>query len=118
MKHSKLNGLERDLIAGLGGLVDDLKSGKPIAKKYNYRRIVLDLAPKTYGPTQIRAIRKLLRISQGLFAQFLGVSIKTVRAWEQGKPPSEMACRFMDEIGRNPDYWRKRLAESAGIKTR
>jgi HTH-type transcriptional regulator/antitoxin HigA len=56
--------------------------------------------------------RKVLNASQALFAQFLGVSVKAVRKWESGQAPSEMACRFMDEIRRNPKYWHKRLRES------
>ncbi len=27
-----------------------------------------------------------------------------------------MACRFMDEIQRNPEFWRKRLLDSAKVK--
>jgi len=51
-----------------------------------------------------------------LFAHFLGVSVKTVRSWEQGKTPSDIASRFMDEIRHNPNYWRQRLKESAKAK--
>ena len=39
---------------------------------------------------------------------------KSLIAWEQGaKNPSDMACRFMDEIRHNPRYWQERLRESA-----
>jgi DNA-binding transcriptional regulator YiaG len=38
------------------------------------------------------------------------------REWEQGKTPSDIASRFMDEIQRNPEYWRQRLKEA--IKTK
>ena len=49
-------------------------------------------------------------MSQAIFAQFLGVSVKTVSAWERGdKKPSDLACRFMDEIKESPDYWKRRL---------
>jgi len=58
----------------------------------------------------VRRTRGLLRASQAVFARFLGVSVKTVRAWEQGfNVPSDMACRFMDEIRRDPSYWLRRL---------
>jgi putative transcriptional regulator len=113
----KLNNVERELVAGLDGFVKDLKSDAPIAEKYTCRRMVLDLQPMPYPPKQVLATRKLLRVSQVLFAQFLGVSPKTVRAWEQGRAePKDIACRFMDEIQRNPDYYRKRLAESAKMR--
>jgi putative transcriptional regulator len=117
INRSKLNDIERDLVEGMEGFLADLKSDTPIAEKYNCRRFVLDLEPTPYGPEEVKATRMLLKVSQSLFAQFLGVSVKTVCAWEQGKTPSDMACRFMDEIRRNPKYWRERLRESAKIKT-
>ena len=116
-KKPKLSSVERDLVEGLEGFAAHLKSGAPIEKKYTVRRVVLDLHPKSYTPTQVKSTRQLLQASQVLFAQFLGVSVKTVRAWEQGKSPSDMACRFMDEIQRDPAHWRKRLKESMRVKT-
>ena len=105
----KLNNIERELIEGLEGFVKDLKEDAPIAEKYTCRRMVLDLQPVPYSRKQVLATRKLLRVNQVLFAQFLGVSPKTVRAWEQGRSePKDIACRFMDEIQRNPDYYRER----------
>lgn len=114
---SKLSKLERDLVEGMEGFLSALKDDKDIKAKYNCRRMVIDLKPQAYGPKEVKAIRQLLKVSQPLFAQFLGVSPKTVCAWEAGKTPSDMACRFMDEIQRNPAYWRKRLRESTRIKT-
>jgi len=114
---SKLNAVERDLVDGMEGFLADLRSEAPLTEKYTCRRVVLDLQPRAYGAKEAKATRLLLKASQALFAQFLGVSVKTVRAWEQGKTPSDMACRFMDEIQRNPDYWRERLRESAKVKT-
>jgi putative transcriptional regulator len=114
---SKLTEIERDLVEGLEGFVKDLKSNKRIPDKYTCRRMVLDLQPQPYTATQVQSTRKLLRVSQALFAQFLGVSPKTVRSWEQGKtPPKDIACRFMDEIQRNPEYWRQRIVESAKMR--
>jgi putative transcriptional regulator len=112
----KMNSLERDLIEGLEGFVTALKNGEKIIDKFTCRRVVLDLRTHVYTPARVKATRKLLRASQALFAQFLGVSAKTVRAWESGKTPSDIARRFMDEIQRNPDYWRARLRDSARLK--
>lgn len=114
---STLNSVERDLIDGLEGFLGDLKSDAPIEKKYTCRRIVLELELRQHTSEQIKNTRKQLNASQALFAQFLGVSVKTVRAWEQGKTLSDMACRFIDEIDRNPEYWRRRLKESIKIRT-
>ena len=115
----KLNKVEQDLVEGLKGFLRDLKSGVAIEEKYTCRRVVIDLKPRKFGPKQVKATRALLSASQPLFAGFLGVSPQTVRSWEQGgKTPSDMACRFMDEIQRNPDYWRGRLKESSRLKVR
>lgn len=111
------NTVADDIISGLEDFVAALQSDGPICETFTCRKIVLDLHPQKYGPDAVKSVRKLLRVSQVLFAQFLGVSPKTVRAWEQGKvAPGDMACRFLDEIKRNPDYWRKRLAESVIVK--
>lgn len=115
---SKLTDIERDLVDGLEEFANDLKGGAPLPDKYTCRRLVLDVEPRAYGPREVVATRKLLKTSQALFAQFLGVSPKTVRSWEQGKKPSDMARRFMDEIRRNPDYWRGRLRQSTKVKVR
>ncbi|MCI0378378.1 MAG: helix-turn-helix domain-containing protein [Gemmataceae bacterium] len=98
------------IIEGLEEFVSALEKKEPIGAKFNCRVVELDLHPSAYSPQLVRAIRKSLETSQALFARFLGVSIKTVRAWEQGiNTPSDVACRFMDEIRLNPNYWRRRL---------
>ena len=111
-KKSVTNDVERDLLDGFEHLVESLRSGAPLTS----RRVALELVPHAYTPKQVKATRRLLRVSQTLFARFIGVSAKTVRAWEGGQTPSVMACRFMDEIRHNPTYWRKRLSECAAAK--
>jgi putative transcriptional regulator len=93
------------------------KAGR-IADRFTCHVIELDLQPSAYGPEEVRQARKVLGASQMVFARFLGVSVKTVRAWEQGvNTPQDVACRFMDEIKRDPKYWLKRLKESAVVKS-
>jgi putative transcriptional regulator len=116
VRREKQNEIERDLIDGLEGVLDTLKKGGPAAKKLTVRRVALNIPLHRYSPHRVRATRNILRVSQVLFARFLGVSPNTVRAWEAGKPPSDMARRFMDEIHRDPEYWRRRLRESTSIK--
>lgn len=117
-KKRKMTTIERDLVEGLEGFLGDLANDVNIEGKYTCRRMVLDLEPVPYSAAQIKATRKLLRVSQVLFAKFLGVSANTVRSWEQGKAePQDIACRFMDEIQRNPDWYRERLAQSLKMKT-
>ncbi len=105
------------IIERLGGFRDALKSGQQIGERYTCRKVVLDLEPTPYGPQQVKHIRKLLNASQALFAKFLGVSASTVRAWEHGtNVPSAMACRFLDEIRRDPQHWIERLQSAVVYK--
>lgn len=105
------------IVRGFNELADALAKGEKISEKFTCRKVVLDLRPVPYNPQAVKATRKLLRASQVVFAQFLGVKPSTVRSWEQGRQlPSDMACRFMDEIQHNPEYYRKRLRESVRVK--
>jgi putative transcriptional regulator len=107
----------KKIIEGLREFTEALENDEPLAEKFTCRKVTLDLLPVSYSPKAVKATRKLLMVSQGVFAQFLGVSVKTVRAWEQGRTKvGDMACRFMDEIQRSPEYWRKRLRESIKVK--
>jgi putative transcriptional regulator len=95
----------------------DLENGVTIQDKYTCRRIEIDLKPMSYDPKAVKQTRKILNASQAVFALFLGVSIKTVQAWEQGQTaPPKMACRFMDEIRHDPAYWIERLKEAICVK--
>lgn len=95
----------------------DLENGVTIQDKYTCRTIALDLSPMAYDQKAVKQTRAILNASQAVFALVLGVSIKTVQAWEQGQTsPPKMACRFMDEIRRDPEYWTKRLRNSITVK--
>jgi DNA-binding transcriptional regulator YiaG len=109
--------IEQRIKARLADFRDALRDNEKVTERFTCRTVVLDLEPMSYKPETVVTTRKLLQCSQAVFAQFLGVSLNTVRGWEQGvNPPKDIACRFMDEIHRNPDYWRKRLRESVRVK--
>jgi putative transcriptional regulator len=96
---------------------NDLENGTVIQNKYTCRKVEFLLKPKPYSPEAVKHARSLLRASQKVFAMFLGTSVKTVQAWEQGtSSPNKMACRFMDEIQQNPKYWRERLNQAFTAK--
>lgn len=98
------------IIEGLSELADALANGEPLTERFTYRRIELNLDQTTFKAETVKETREILKASQAVFAQFLGVSAKTVQAWEYGRHmPNEMARRFLDEIRSNPTYWRKRL---------
>lgn len=54
---------------------------------------------------QIKALRLSLKLSQSAFASVLGVSKKSVEAWEAGRNiPGGPAMRMMDYLKSNPDF--------------
>lgn len=60
--------------------------------------------PPCYPPYLIREIRQKLSVSQAIFAQMLGVSASTVRAWEQGKREAQgPASRLLQIAEKHPD---------------
>jgi len=106
------------LAEGFEELAVEFKSDKKkAAEKFTCHKLSLELNPGTYSPALVKKTRKILNASQVVFAHFLGVSPQTVRAWEQGiNPPLRPACRLIDEIRHNPDYWRTRLTELLVVK--
>jgi putative transcriptional regulator len=107
----------KTIIDRLQEFTEALEQDQVISEKFTCRQIVLDLEPTSYNANDVRKTRNLLNISQALFAKFIGVSVKTVRAWEQGtNTPNDQACRFMDEIQHDPQYWKHRLIDSAAVK--
>jgi DNA-binding transcriptional regulator YiaG len=108
----------RRIIQGLEEFAQALENGNgSIAERFNCRVVELDLHPSRYGADEVKYTRGLLGASQAIFARLLGVSVQTVRSWEQGiNVPKDVACRFMDEIRLNPKYWLKRLKESTVVK--
>jgi putative transcriptional regulator len=99
------------IVAALERFRDTIEAGAPIEQRYTVRRVKLDLTPRTFGPDEVKGIRAMFGVSQPIFGQFLGVDVKTVRSWEQGRrTPSGMACRFLEEIQASPEHWRSRLS--------
>jgi putative transcriptional regulator len=99
-----------EIVEGLKEFTESLESRESIGEKFTMRKIVLDLKPTTYTPQEVKQARKLLGASQAVFAEFIGVAVSTVRAWEQGgNPVTGAAARLMDEIRHDPAAWRQRL---------
>ena len=66
------------IVQGLNEAVDDKKV--KVSK-----RTVIVIPVKQYTANEIRKIRTDAKLTQRLFAEYMGVSIKTVEAWESGK---------------------------------
>ena len=80
------------IMAGLSEAVEDAKSEKKKLK----RRVVTIVPVKEYSAEEVRQIRKNTGLSQKLFASYMGVSDKTVEAWEAGtNRPSGTASRIL-----------------------
>ncbi len=85
--------VENEILEGLAEFTDALEKGEA-TQRLTCRQVKLNLEPSHYSPQLVKKTRKVLGVSQPLFARFLGVSPKTVRSWEQGvNPPSPMACQ-------------------------
>ena len=59
--------------------------------------------PPEFASEDVRRIREELALSQSVFAQLIGASVASVRAWEQGeRKPSLMARRLLELADREP----------------
>lgn len=111
---SSVGSVASRIVSRLTEFTEALEGGENISEKFTCHKIALQLEPGQYAPLKVKQTRQLLKLSQPLFAKFLGVAVQTVRAWEQGdNVPSDMACRFLDEINANPAYWQERLRSAA-----
>lgn len=73
--------------------MDDAKNGNATLKKH----IVKIEKVKIYKPEDVKRIRQETGMSQRIFASYLGVSNKTVEAWEAGtNHPSGAASRILN----------------------
>lgn len=87
-----MSSVYESIIAGLNEAVEDTKSSE---KKLRRREVTI-LPVKTYGAEEVRTIRNSTGLSQRLFAGYMGVSEKTVEAWESGRnQPSGAASRLL-----------------------
>ena len=58
-----------------------------------------------YEPAEIKSIRQNTGFTQAVFAQYMGVSVKTVEAWEAGRNhPEGAACRLLALTKADPQF--------------
>lgn len=90
------------IMAGLTEAIEDIQT------KELKRRIVSIMPVKTYNAKEIQDIRKRTGLSQKLFASYMGVSAKTVEAWEAGTNcPSGAASRILNMMEMDDNLVRK-----------
>ena len=62
----------------------------------------------TFRPEEIREIRLQTGMTQVVFAKYMGVSVKTVEAWEAGRNhPEGAACRLLSITRKDPAFPQK-----------
>ena len=86
-----MDSLFEDLQEGLQQAIDYERGNGP-AKKITYV-----ISPITeYSSDEIKRLRQDAGMTQATFASYMGVSVKTVEAWERGRThPTGPACRLM-----------------------
>ena len=95
-------------------LFGDIKTGLNQAIEYEKGNLkakttTLTVEPiESFKPEEIRSIRKETGLTQVLFAKYMGVSVKTVEAWEAGRNhPEGAACRLLSMTKNDPAFPRK-----------
>jgi putative transcriptional regulator len=95
-------------------IFDDIKMGLGQAIEYEKGNLKAKTTTITIRPVEsfrseeIRAIRKNTGMTQVLFAKYMGVSVKTVEAWEAGRNhPEGTACRLLSMTQKDPLFPQK-----------
>ena len=93
-----MSNVYESIMAGLTEAIEDAKSSEKKLK-----RNVVHVEPiKEYNAEQVKRIRINTGMSQNVFASYMGVSCKTVEAWESGKNhPSGAASRLLHMMEMN-----------------
>ena len=88
------------IMTGINEALDDSR-GK--GKKLSRRNVTM-IPLRTFSPGEIKKIRLDTGMSQTVFAWYLGVSAKTVEAWETGtNSPSGAAGRLLAMMEMDPE---------------
>ncbi len=81
------------IVTGLNEAIEDANSNKPILKRH---KVIVEPV-KVYEADEVKKIRNSTGMSQKTFASYVGVSDKTVEAWEAGtNHPSGAASRILN----------------------
>ena len=99
----------------MSSLFESIKQGLSEAIEYEQDKLPkarvdkISVAPlHTYSRAKVKAIREQQRMTQKLFAQALGVSVKTVESWETGtNKPSGSASRLLEMLENESELFEK-----------
>ncbi len=86
------------------GLNEALEVSKGNLKPVKRRKVTVSPVPE-YNANKIKQIRESLNLSQMIFAEAIGVSVKTVEAWESGRnKPQGPASRFLQLLEEDRNF--------------
>jgi DNA-binding transcriptional regulator YiaG len=106
-------------LAELQSAVRDGLTVRDIPARFPTRTRVLAPSPGEYTPQKIKILRERMNVSQGDFADLVGVSRVLVQSWEQGvRQPSPLARRMLDTINNDPAAWLASLHRQAKASAR
>ena len=97
----------------MSSLFDDLKEGLEEAIAYEKgvgqakEKTYMILPVREYSGKEIRNVRMKAGMTQSVFASYMGVSVKTVEAWEGGRThPTGPVFRLLDILsdGEETEY--------------
>jgi putative transcriptional regulator len=98
------NNVYDSIMAGLNEAVDDAKSERPILKRH---KVTVEPV-RVFEADEVKKIRNSTGMSQKIFASYMGVSDKTVEAWEAGtNHPSGAASRLLSMLEMDKELIRK-----------
>ncbi|MBR4341308.1 MAG: helix-turn-helix domain-containing protein [Lachnospiraceae bacterium] len=94
------NSVYESIMAGLNEALEDAQSEKPILRK---NKVTVEPV-KVFDAAEVKKIRNSTGMSQKIFASYMGVSDKTVEAWEAGtNHPSGAASRLLSMIEKDKE---------------
>lgn len=89
----------KDIVSEVQNLINNDEIHKLSRHKVTFTEI------KNFSPEEIISIREKANMTQYIFAMCLGVSVKTVRNWENGyRTPNGSARRLISLFQDNPNF--------------
>jgi len=91
--------ISESIVRGLQEALEDAQ-GERVLRTHTYTILPV----RDYDATEVKEIRNSLGMSQSFFAIFMGVSKKTVEAWESGRNmPDGPARRILSMVQIDPE---------------
>lgn len=93
---------EQTILESVKESVEDLYDIGLVDVKTLHEFNALCISPvESFSPREIKSLRLREKVSQGVFALYLNISVSTVQQWERGdKHPSGIALKMLNLIAR------------------